>query len=139
MTIKEIWINLPVKNINKAKAFYKAIGFTLNLQNGNTDNSACFLIGSKNLVLMLFSELLFKSFSRNELTDTAKYSEVLFSFEAESREEIDKLAKTVVSAGGTLFSEVGEVQGWMYGFGFNDLDGHRWNALHMDFNKIPKQ
>ncbi len=89
---------------------------------------------------VLLSEL-FDTESENsiELTDTAKYSEVLLSFEAESREEIDKLAKTVVSAGGTLFSEVGEVQGWMYGFGFNDLDGHRWNALHMDFNKIPKQ
>lgn len=138
MAVKEIWINLPVKDVAKSKEFFTTLGFTLNIQNGNTENSACFLIGSKNVVLMLFSESQFKSFSRNELTDTTKSSEVLLSFDAESRQEVDELARKAVTAGGILFGEPTEVQGWMYGCGFQDLDGHRWNVLFMDKNKIVK-
>jgi predicted lactoylglutathione lyase len=60
------------------------------------------------------------------------------SIDAESREEVDCLATTIKNAGGTIFAEPGENQGWMYGCGFCDLDGHRWNILYMDFEKMPQ-
>ena len=135
---KELWINLPVKDINRSKAFFTKMGFTPNSHYGNSDNSASFFVGQKNIVLMLFSEAAFKNFTRSEITDTKISNEVLFSFDAESREEVNEIAKKAVEAGGTIFGEPGESMGWLYGCGFADPDGHRWNALYMDLEKMPK-
>ncbi|HEY0029285.1 MAG TPA: VOC family protein, partial [Bacteroidia bacterium] len=87
---------------------------------------------------MLFAEAIFKGFTRAGIADTKQGSEVLFSFDAESREEVDEMAKRVEAAGGTIFGKPSDVQGWMYGCGFTDPDGHRWNVLHMDMSKMPK-
>ena len=138
MATKEIWINLPVKDVSKSKEFYKAIGFVQNTTHGNTNESACFLIGEKNMVLMLFQEDAFKNFTKNELTDTSQSSEVLISFDAETKVEVDEMANKVETAGGHIFGKPEEIQGWMYGCGFTDIDGHRWNMLHMDTAKIAK-
>ena len=132
---KQIWLNLPVKNVAKAKDFFWKIGFSFNEQH-DTPSSTCMVIGEGNFVVMLFEELLFKSFTQNELTDTQSSSEILISIDAESKEEVDALAEKVTEAGGTVFSPPAESQGWMYGFGFADLDGHRWNVLYMDFSKL---
>lgn len=85
---------------------------------------------------MLCQENAFKGFNQFPITNTKRSSEILFSFDAESREEVDELAQKVVDAGGKIFSGPGDNQGWMYGFGFSDLDGHRWNVLFMDMSKI---
>lgn len=138
MATKEVWINLPVKDLEKSRAFYSSIGFKLNEGPGNTNVSASFLIGSKNVVLMLFSQPMFKQFTGNEVTETSKSNEVLFSIDAESIEEVKELANKAKLAGGVVFSEPKENQGWMYGCGFTDLDGHRWNVLYMDMSKMPK-
>jgi len=75
---------------------------------------------------------------KNEISDTEAGSEVFISFDTESREAVDETAKKVWDAGGNVFSEPAEIQGWMYGFAFADLDGHRWNQIYMDFGKMPK-
>ena len=137
MPIKEIWINLPVKDVAKSKIFYKAIGFVQNTSHGNTNESACFLIGEKNMALMLFQEDVFKNFTKTGLADTSASAEVLISFDAGTRQEVDKMAVMAEAAGGKLFGRPEEIQGWMYGCGFTDLDGHRWNMLHMDMSKLP--
>ncbi len=135
---KELWINLPVKDIARSTAFYKGIGFTLNEKYGNSDVSASFMVGSKNIILMLFTEPVFQGFVRHEIADPKQSSSVLFSIDAESREEIDGIAAKAEKLGGTVFGKPGENQGWMYGCGFTDPDGHRWNGLYMDFSKMPK-
>lgn len=135
--IKSLWINLPVKDINKSKDFFTQLGFKLNLQYGSREDSACFLIGESNFVVMLFEENLFKSLINTEVYDPKLGSEVMFSIDAESAEEVNEIAKRVTAAGGTIFSEPQESQGWMYGCAFQDLDGHRWNVLHMDMTKMP--
>ncbi|WPO80790.1 VOC family protein [Flavobacterium sp. KACC 22761] len=132
---KQIWLNLPVKNVAKAKDFFWKIGFSFNEQH-DTPSSTCMVVGEGHFVVMLFEEMLFSSFSQNGLTDTKLSSEVLISIDAESREEVDELAKKVTEAGGTVFAQPAESQGWMYGCGFADLDGHRWNVLYMDFSKL---
>jgi len=86
---------------------------------------------------MLFPNNIFKNFSQNEVADTTKGSEVLINIDAQSREEVDEMAKKVRAAGGKIFAAPGESQGWMYAFGFEDLDGHRWIMLHMDMSKMP--
>jgi uncharacterized protein len=125
------------KDINKSKEFFTKIGFSLNTTH-DTDDMTCLVVSEKNVQVLLFSENTFKGFTKNEISDTKAGSEVLLSFDAESREEVDELASRVFEAGGTVFSEPAEIQGWMYGCAFADLDGHRWNMVYMDFSKMPQ-
>ena len=136
--INNLWLNLPVKDVDKAREFFVAVGLKLNSQYGNSRDSASFLIGPKETCVMLFSEATFKSFTQNETADAHRASEVLISIGAESREEVDELARKAKAAGGDLFAPPGEKGGWMYGCAFADLDGHRWNVLYMDMTKMPQ-
>jgi predicted lactoylglutathione lyase len=136
--IKEFWINLPVKDINKSKEFFTKLGFSLNPRFSNSDEMAGLIIGDRNMIVNLFPESTFKSFTRNEISDTKQATEVLLSIDAESREEVDEMLKKAVKAGGTICSEPGG-QGWMYGCVFADLDGHLWNVLYMDMSKMPNE
>jgi uncharacterized protein len=134
---KEIWINLPVKNVERSKEFFKQLGFAFHEGHGDPD-SACMLIGEKHSAVMLFHEDVLRKFAQNPLTDTSQSTEVLISFDAESLEEVDDMAAKVEKAGGNLFSKPASIEGWMYGCAFADLDGHRWNMLYMDKSKMPE-
>jgi len=134
---KELWINLPVKDVKKSKEFFTSIGFTPE-ETHETADMTCVRVGEKNTAVVLFAEETWKETTKSEISDTKAGSEMMVSFDAESREEVDETARKVFEAGGTVFSEPGEIQGWMYGFAFIDLDGHRWNQLFMDFSKLPK-
>jgi hypothetical protein len=134
---KQIWLNLPVKDALKSKDFYSKIGFKF-LDERTTPDSACMLVGEGNFVVMLFAENMFQNFIQHQITDTKQSSEFLISIDAESREEVDTIAQNAKAAGGIVFAEPAENQGWMYGCGFCDLDGHRWNVLYMDFSKMPQ-
>ena len=134
---KEIWLNLPVKDVTRSKEFFEKIGFKLNEKQTNA-GMACFTVGEKNMTVLFFAEETFKEFTKSEIADTRAGAEVLVSLDAESREEVDETARKVFDAGGTVFSEPAEIQGWMYGFAFADPDGHRWNMVYMDFSKIPQ-
>ena len=137
---KDFWLNLPVKNLAKSKEFFNKLGLTIKEDSpGSTPTSAPLVIGTKNVVVMLFEEPVFQQITGCFVSDTSKASEVMLSFDAESREEVDELAAKAEAAGGTVFGKPSEIQGWMYGCGFTDLDGHRWNVLHMDMSKLQGQ
>ncbi len=131
---KEIWINLPVADLNRSKEFFTKIGINVS---ASSNEMIKMVIGDNKVIIMLFPERAFKKFTGNDLVDTQKNTEVLFSISAESKEEVNDFAKKVKLAGGTIFGEPKENQGWMYGCGFTDLDGHRWNVLYMDMSKMP--
>lgn len=131
---KQFWLNLPVKDIQKSKAFFTALGFRFNEQQTN-EESACMELGEKSVIVMLFTEKVFQHFCRNSVADTANATEVLLSIDAESKEDVDELLARAVAAGGAVYGEPHD-QGWMYGAGFSDLDGHRWNVLFMDMSKL---
>ena len=135
---KELWINLPVKDVKRSREFFTKIGFTQNTQFPETEQMASVFAGTKNIVIMLCAESVFQGFTKNKISDPKQSTEVLFSFDAESREEVDELAEKVEAAGGTVWGKPAENQGWMYGSGFADPDGHRWNVLYMDMSKMPK-
>ena len=137
MKIKNVWLNLPVKDVGKSKEFFKAIGFKINPVHENAKDVASFLIGENDFVLMLFPNDAFRNFTQNEIADTKKGTEVLINIDAQSKGEVDEMTKIVRKAGGRIFAEPGESQGWMYAFGFEDLDGHRWSMLYMDISKMP--
>ena len=132
----DFWLNLPVKDISLSKVFYTELGFTFKPLPGNNPGMACLLVGDKEVMVMLCEESMFKKFTGNDVPGS-KNTEVLFSFSASSREEVDGWAAKAEKAGGSVFGKPGESQGWMYGCGFADVDGHRWNALFMDMSKMP--
>ncbi|HEX2975559.1 MAG TPA: VOC family protein [Bacteroidales bacterium] len=136
---KEFWINLPVKDIKRSKDFYTQLGFSFRPLPGNREDGVNMVLGSKDISVMLFEEPMFRNFSDNEVADTAKGSEVLFSIDAEDIDEVNSIASKIGKAGGKIYSEPGEREGWMYGCGFIDPDGHRWSVLYMDESKMPKQ
>ncbi|WKA53029.1 VOC family protein [Planococcus shixiaomingii] len=127
---KECWINLPVKDLQKSKSFFSALGFTLNERFSDSEEMAGIVVGDHSVMVMLFPEETFQSFTNNSLTDTSSSTEVLLSISADTREEVNEMISKVESAGGTVFAGPGERNG-MYGAGFCDVDGHRWNLLIM--------
>lgn len=133
----QLWLNLPVKDLERSKTFFTKLGFSFNTMHGNSPVSASLVIGKN--VIMLFEESSFKNFTKSEIADTSKTNEVLISIDAESKQEVDELAKKAEDAGGSIFGKPGEKDGWMYGCGFADPDGHKWNVLYMDLSKMPEQ
>lgn len=133
----QFWISLPVRDIKKSIIFYTELGFSINVGTGNEEQVQLF-IGDSNAVVLLVSNSLFKQFTQHEIADTNIGSEVLFSIHASSRNDVDSIANKVERAGGRVFSKPAEHQGWMYGCGFADLDGHRWNMMYMDMDRMKK-
>lgn len=132
----EFWLNLASKDLKKSKEFFTKLGFEMNDKHPNPGMVSMF-IGNKRVVLNLFPAATFEGFSQQPLNDTTKTAEILFSIGAGSRAEVDALSQKAVDAGGTLYAKPREKDGWMYGSGIVDLDGHRWNILYMDMSKMP--
>lgn len=137
-TKNNFWINLPVKDLERSKEFFAHLGFPINLVPGTPGNMFSFLAGDNSVVINLFEEKIFKTFSLNGLPDTHRATEVFLNVGADSKVAVDKYAETVRKAGGKIFAEPGEKDGWMYGCGFADLDGHRWGILYMDLDNKPE-
>ena len=135
---KQFWLNLPVKNIEKSKAFFTALGFKFNATHGNTPSSACLMMGEKDVAVMLFDEPSFKQCIGDAAWDLSQSSEVLLSIDAQSKEEVDQMVEKAIAAGGSSNHKPKEMTGWMYGCLFTDIDGHKWNVLYMDMSKMGK-
>lgn len=133
---KQIFVNLPVKDLKKSMGFFTKLGFTFNPQ-FTDDNAACMIIG-ENIYSMLLMEKFFKGFTKKEISDAKKTTEVLIAIDAESREKVDELIRKAVAAGGTIYRDPDD-HGWMYSHSFADLDGHQWEVLYMDTNKMPNE
>lgn len=133
---KQIYINLPVKDLNKSKEFFKRLGFSFDPQ-FTDDKAACLVIG-ENIFAMLLTEPFFKTFTKKEISDATKNTEVLIGIDAESRERVDEMVKKAIDAGGSVYNKHQD-HGWMYGHSFADLDGHQWEVLYMDESAIPKE
>ena len=131
----EFWINLASKDLAKSREFYTRLGFEINEKHTDAGIVSMFT-GNKKVVLNLFPAAVFEGFSKATV-NAADTAEVLFSLGADSRGEVDAMAVKAVEAGGILYGKPGEKDGWMYGCGFIDPDGHRWNVLFMDLSKIP--
>ena len=138
MANKQIFVNLPVKNLEKSKAFFSALGYTFNEQFTDA-NAACMVIQEGSIHVMLLVEDFFKTFTDKSLTDTSKSTEVLLCLSCESRAEVDELVAKAVAAGGTV-PRAPQDYGFMYGHGFQDIDGHLWELSYMDPNaEMPPQ
>lgn len=125
----QIFVNLPVKNLSGSMQFFRKLGFTFNPQ--FTDETAACMIVAENIFVMLLTEEKFKAFTPKEICDATKSTEVLVCLSCESREKVDDRVRKAVAAGGTTYNEPQD-HGFMYGHGFQDLDGHIWEVMFME-------
>ncbi len=123
-------INLPVNNVEQSKAFFTGLGFELNLQFPQSENTVAILI-SDNLQIMLLTKEILKSLTQKETVDTAKYAQLTIALAFESREKVNEIVSTAVSLGGKSYEEP-EDYGFMYHWAFEDLDGHMWAINYMN-------
>jgi len=138
MATKQIFVNLPVKDLDKSKAFFNALGYNFNPQFTDA-NAACMVVQEGSIHAMLLVESFFKTFTDKAIADTRTSTEVLLCLSCESRAEVDELVAKAVAAGGTT-PRAPQDLGFMYGHGFQDLDGHLWELVFMDPNvQMPQQ
>jgi len=133
--VSQIFVNLPVKDLNKTKAFFTKLGFKFN-QQFTDENSTCLIIG-ENIFAMLLVEKFYKTFTKKEICDTEKSTETILAMRVESKEEVDALTKKALEAGG-LEPRDPQDHGWMYARSFQDIDGHLWEVFFMDVSSMPK-
>jgi uncharacterized protein len=125
----QIFVNLPVKDLDKSIAFFADLGFKFNQQ--FTDKTATCMIVSDDIFVMLLTYEKFKTFTPNQICDAKKSTEVLVCLSCESRAKVDEMARKAVAAGGTTFNKPQD-HGFMYAHGFQDLDGHIWELIYME-------
>jgi predicted lactoylglutathione lyase len=128
---KQIFVNLAVDKLERSKAFFSALGFNFDPQFTN-DQAACLILG-ENLYAMLLVKDLFKSFTRKSLCDPKESTEALVGLSCDSRGEVDALVAKALAAGGVA-PRAPQDYGFMYGHGFEDIDGHIWELIYMDPN-----
>ncbi len=132
---KKIFVNIPVKDLNIAIKFYTHLGFTFNQQFTNQD-ATCMVV-SDDIMVMLLREEFFQKFTPKPIADAKKTTEVLICISAESREEVDQYVRLAIAAGGKALMPAQD-HGFMYGHGFEDLDGHMWEISYMDMSALPQ-
>jgi uncharacterized protein len=132
---RKIFLNLPVRDLQRSVDFFSKLGFTFNPQ--FTDENATCMIVSEEAFVMLLVEARFKDFTRKQICDTRSQTEGIFALSAESRAEVDELVKTAIAAGGTHAADPID-HGFMYGWSFHDLDGHHWEVFYMDPSAIAR-
>jgi hypothetical protein len=124
-----IFVNLPVADLERSVAFYKAIGAEQNLQ--FTDETATMMSFSESINVMLLTHGKFRQFTSKTIADPRQSVQVLLALSCDSRAGVDEISENALAAGG---SEVhgAEDHGWMYSRAFEDPDGHGWGPVWMD-------
>ncbi|MFF7855739.1 VOC family protein [Streptomyces sp. NPDC007904] len=124
-----IFVNLAVDDLDASKKFYTELGYSINAQ--FSDDHTASVVISDTIVAMLHTRQRYAEFTKKEIADATRTSEVLLALSSESREKVDELVEKAVAAGGSVTGETQD-QGFMYGRAFDDLDGHTWEVVWMD-------
>ena len=124
---KQIIFNLPVKSLEKSKAFFSALGFTFDSRFSG-ENAAFMHIVDGSIDAMLTTEAFFQSLIGKPVANAKEANEVVICLSCESREEVDSLIARAAAAGGRI-PHPPEDHGFMYDQGFEDIDGHLWNLV----------
>jgi predicted lactoylglutathione lyase len=125
----KIFVNLPVKDLNKSIDFFTELGYKFNPQ--FTDRNATCMIVNENIFVMLVIEEFFKTFTKKVISDASKSTEVIVALSAENRGEVDDLVDKALAAGAKIANDPYD-HGWMYGRSFHDPDSHLWEIFYMD-------
>jgi len=127
--VRMIFVNLPVTDLERAKAFYAGLGFAFNEQFSSQTTAS--VVIEENIVVMLHTRERFAEFVPGAVGDPARATSVLHALSAGSRGEADDLYAQAVASGGKPWQPAQD-HGFMYGTSFTDPDGNVWEAVWMD-------
>jgi len=125
----KIFVNLPVKDLARAVEFFTKLGYKFNPQ-FTDENATCMIVGN-DIFVMLLVEPYFKTFTPKPLADAKASTEALVALSAKSRDEVNRIVEIALAAGARRYAEPKD-HGFMYQWGFEDLDGHIWEHFWMD-------
>ena len=133
---RQIFVNLPVRDLQQSQTFFRGLGLEFNPQFTN-DKGACLMI-AENIYAMLLVEPFFQTFTKLPISDARKATEVLIALSCDTRAEVEALVAKAVAAGATT-PNAPQDHGFMFQHGFADLDGHQWEVFWMDMSQAPAQ
>jgi uncharacterized protein len=125
----QIFVNLPVKDLERSVEFFSRLGYTFNPQ--FTDRNATCMIVGENIFVMLLMESYFKTFTPKAVADAKSSTEAIVALSAASRDDVNRIVELALAGGARRYAEPAD-HGFMYQWGFEDLDGHIWEHLWMD-------
>ncbi|MFE4542534.1 VOC family protein [Arthrobacter sp. NPDC056727] len=125
----QIFMNLPVRDLDRSVQFFTALGFTFN-QDYTDENATCMVVNDDAYVMLLV-EKFFKTFTSKEVVDATSATEAIMAFSVDSRDAVDQMVGKALDAGGTESQPVQDY-GFMYSHSFQDPDGHLWEVMWMD-------
>ncbi|MFZ3117163.1 MAG: VOC family protein [Variovorax sp.] len=131
----QIFVNLPVKDLDRSVAFFTALGYRFNPQFTN-ENATCMIVSEDHVYVMLLVEPFFQTFTSKAIADARTSIEVLLCLSCESRAQVDELVARAVAAGGSTPTKAQD-HGFMYQHGYQDLDGHVWELMYMEPGAMP--
>ncbi|UKB82160.1 VOC family protein [Chryseobacterium sp. MEBOG06] len=136
MNINEIYINLPVKDVQKTRTFWTKLGFSVNEKFSN-DKAVSVIMKENHIYGMFLKEDFFQTFTNRPFAkgDT---TQVLLAISVSSRDEVDHMVKTAIENGGSKYGEPVDY-GWMYQSSFADVDGHQWEVMYGDDSQMPSE
>ncbi|MEI2431823.1 hypothetical protein RDV84_09630 [Lysobacter yananisis] len=134
-THAQLFVNLPVQDLDRSVAFFTQLGYSFNPQ-FTDENATCMLLG-ENLFAMLLVRPFFQTFTQKELIDPQRQVQTLVALPVPSREEVDALVDKAVAAGAKAHAP--KDYGFMYQRAYDDLDGNTWEIFYMDANAEPSE
>jgi uncharacterized protein len=136
MEINQIYVNLPVKDVQKTREFWTKLGFSINEQFSD-EKAICVIMKTDHIYAMFLKEEFFQTFTNRSIAkgDT---TQTLLAIGVNSREEVESMVKTATENGGSTYSEPQD-HGWMYQRAFSDLNGHQWEVMFADMSKLPTE
>ncbi|MEO0075651.1 MAG: VOC family protein [candidate division WOR-3 bacterium] len=135
MKVKSIFVNLPIKDLQKTRDFWTKLGFSFNEQFSD-DKALCLVLNEGLIYAMLITHDLFSKFTKRPIADGST-TQVLTAIQVDSRDDVDRIVKLALENGGTRYIEPVD-NGWMYYDTFADLDGHQWEVMFTNDTQIPQ-
>lgn len=134
MTIKSIFVNLPIKDLARTRKFWTNLGFTFN-EAYSDDKALCLVLKEDAIYSMLITHELFSTFTNRSIADQS-FTQVLVAIEVENKEKVDAIVSAALTNGGSRYRDAAD-HGWMYYDCFADPDGHQWEVMYIDSSKAP--
>ena len=133
---KQLFVNLPVNDLSRAKAFYEAIGAVANPQ--FSDHTSACMVLSDTLFVMLLTHDKWAQFTRKPIADAHRASEVMLALSADDRPGVDTIVAAAGTNGGKADVNPPQDHGFMYSRSLEDVDGHVWEIVYMDMSQMPQ-
>ena len=131
---RTIYVNLPVRDIARSRAFWTKLGFQF-YEQFSDDKGLCLILKEGSAYAMLLSRDFFETFTNRPASD-GRSTQVLLAIDVGSREKVDEIVRIALENGATRYMDAID-HGWMYYDRFADPDGHQWEITFIDESKVP--